>query len=692
MKKIIVLYLLVFLLAKIKAQTDSLSLPNSTEDLLESYSQGQDEDASFDYNDLFDRLANLRRRPLDLNKVTETDLADFPFLTDLQREALPAYRQKYGNLVSLFELQAVPGYDVATIKQLLPFVTVVEPGFGSSATATYKTHHQQVILRWSRQLEGKAGYEPPAIGSSSSRYAGSPDQLYLRYKFSSDRVSAGVTAEKDAGEEFFQGSNRKGFDFYSAHFYLKNPVRRVKALALGDYAVTMGQGLLIYQGFAPRKSALSTLVSRSGKPLRPFASVSEYDFFRGAAAIFDLGKRLDLLVFASQRQRDANLDIQADTLEGEPEIAFATSLQTSGLHRTQNELDDRGAIQQRSAGSTLKYRGRHLQLGANALYEHLNKPLQRSPALYNRYYFNGTQLLNLSVDYSLAIRNIYAFGETARSDNGGIATVNGFIASLDRRMDVALVHRNLGRNYQSLNAKPFAETSGGLNERGTYFGLQVQPTKRWRLNAYYDQWHHDWLRFGVDAPSQGNEWLGRLTFTQKRKLEVYAQLRSENKEENIPENLTKIDKLATRQNLQGRLNLSLILRPGLEWRSRIDVGSSEVLGKKTKGMAMFQELIIKPMGSKFSGSTRFAVFSTGGYDVRFYAYERDVLSDFSIPAYYDRGSRFYANLAYRISKKLRLEVRYATTYYPQLETVGSGLEATTGNRRSEVKLQLRAEF
>ncbi|MBK9017244.1 MAG: helix-hairpin-helix domain-containing protein [Saprospiraceae bacterium] len=686
----------IFLLAttlNLFAQTDTTSFPTPTEDLLEGYSQGQDEDGSFDYNDLFDRLAHLRRRPLDLNQASATDLADFPFLTDLQRNAVPEYRSKYGNLISIYELQAVPGYDVPTIKLLLPFVMVDEPNFFGKERPTLSSNRQQVILRWSRQLEDKAGFSVPASDTAASRYPGSPDQLYFRYKFTrGDRISAGITAEKDAGEEFFKGSNRKGFDFYSAHFFLKDPVRRVKSLALGDYAVMMGQGLLVYQGFAPRKSALSTLVSRSGKPLRPFSSVSEYDFYRGAAAVFDLGKKLELLTFASTRQRDANLAAEADTLSGEPDIAFATSLQTSGLHRTANELADRGAIQQNSAGASLKYHNRRLQLSLNGLYEHLDKPLQRTSAVYNRYYFNGQSLLNFSVDYGYSLRNFYVFGETARSQNGAVSTVNGVVAALDRRVDLALVHRHFARDYQSLNAKPFAESSGGLNERGTYLGLQVQPTNRWRMNAYFDQWRHDWAKFGVDGPSQGSEWLARATFTQKRKLEFYVQLRSEKKEVNLPDNETKLDQLATRHNLQGRLNLSLKLHPAVEWRSRIDFGSSETAGVKLKGIAMFQELIFKPMGSPFTASTRFAIFSTEDYAVRFYSFERDVLNDFSIPAYYGRGSRFYVNLGYRLSSQIRLEARYASTFYPNLTEIGSGLEATPGQRRSEVKLQLRGEF
>lgn len=676
----------------VEAQTDSLNLAPSSEDLLESYSQGQEEEASFDYNDLFDRLAYLRRRPLDLNKATATDLAEFPFLTDLQRNALPIYRNQYGNLISIYELQAIPGFDVATIKQLLPFVTVTGPGLLNQERQTLGNNHQQVIMRWSRQLEKKNGFLVPDTDLTASRYLGSPDQLYFRYRFTrGDRISAGITAEKDAGEEFFKGSNRKGFDFYSAHLFIKNPVQRVKALALGDYAVTMGQGLLVYQGFAPRKSAVTTLVSRSGRPLRAFSSVSEYDFFRGAATVIDLGKNLDLLAFASSRKRDANLDTQDGT--DDPDAEFATSLQTSGLHRTKNELADRAAIQQNSAGASLKFQRKRLGIALNGLYEHLDKPLQRTAAVYNQYYFNGTSLLNMSIDYNWSLRNVYFFGETARSKNGAVSSINGLVAALDRRVDLALVLRNFARDYQSLNAKPFAETSsGGLNEKGAYLGLQVTPNKHWLLNAYFDQWHHDWLRFSVDAPSQGSEWLARATYIQKRKLEVYAQLRSEKKEENQPANETKIDQLVFRHNLQARLNLGLKLNPNVEWRSRLDLGSSEVPGDKTKGISLFQELIIKPQNSPFSASTRFAIFSTDGYNVRFYSYERDVLNAFSIPAYYDRGTRFYVNLGYRVNRQIRLEMRYATTYYPDQDMIGSGLETTNGHRRSEVKVQLRGEF
>ena len=39
-------------------------------------------------------------------------------------------------------------------------------------------------------------------------------------KMGNTMLLATVVAEKDAGEEFFTGSNKQGFDFYSGHIFL----------------------------------------------------------------------------------------------------------------------------------------------------------------------------------------------------------------------------------------------------------------------------------------------------------------------------------------------------------------------------------------------------------------------------------------------------------------------------------------
>jgi hypothetical protein len=64
------------------------------------------------------------------------------------------------------------------------------------------------------------------------------------------------------------------------------------------------------------------------------------------------------------------------------------------------------------------------------------------------------------------------------------------------------------------------------------------------------------------------------------------------------------------------------------------------------------------MGKAYSISTRITTIETGGYDSRIYAYERDVLSYYSIPALYNAGHRNYLLFEYRLSKQLQVWLKW----------------------------------
>ncbi|MDQ9768741.1 hypothetical protein RFZ33_16880, partial [Acinetobacter baumannii] len=73
-------------------------------------------------------------------------------------------------------------------------------------------------------------------------YLGNSIYHSVRYRFRfKDKFFAGLTAEKDGGEPFFAGPNRKGYDFYSAYLLLKD-IGRFQSLALGNYQVHFGYG------------------------------------------------------------------------------------------------------------------------------------------------------------------------------------------------------------------------------------------------------------------------------------------------------------------------------------------------------------------------------------------------------------------------------------------------------------------
>ena len=186
------------------------------------------EDEDIDFTTLFDYLAYIYDHPLNINNPkNEDDLRQIRMLSDIQINNLYDHIDRNGKLISIYELQAVEGWTIYTIKTILPFVTVNVDLYAPSISfkEMVRNSSNELFIRYSRVLEQQEGYAPiddsTLAASPNKRYSGSPDKLYTRYRFKfRNNISAGFTAEKDAGEQFFTGNQKNGFDFYSGHLYL----------------------------------------------------------------------------------------------------------------------------------------------------------------------------------------------------------------------------------------------------------------------------------------------------------------------------------------------------------------------------------------------------------------------------------------------------------------------------------------
>lgn len=688
-----------------KAQSpDSLINPVGDDPsfLLEDILSNLETEVDFDFNTFYEQLEVYRENPLNLNTASIEDLKELRILSDLQIDRFIEYRQQSGNLIALYELQAIPGFNPDFIRALLPYVALdgALDDYNLSIPKMLVQGKNEVFLRWSRNIEQEKGFSPPTE-TSTTRYLGDPNRLYFRFKHSyENKLSYGVTAEKDPGEEFFRGSNEKGFDFYSAHLFLRDYRKWLKGLAIGDYTVRFGQGMILFGGFGYGKSPYTMDINRSGRNLNAFTSVNEASFFRGSGITAQFGDHIEVTAFGSYRQRDGNIVVaEVDSLEQtetQTPTLTLSSIFNTGFHRTQSEIDDRNALSQLTTGLSIKWMDENYHIAINGIYDRFDKVVERTPQPYNQYYFAGQDLLNLSVDYNVRMRNIRWFGETAYSQNQSWGTLNGLLVGLDRNIDLSILHRAYARDFQTIHGNPFGESTGGRNENGLYLGLEVRPNKFWRINSYLDFWSHPFLRFNVDAPSRGNDWLLRVTYVQKRRLELYWQLRGETKQGNLSENDTKTDFLVDRETLLSRIQFSYKVSAAVELRTRFSMGWTYLEGRGNgeplTGTLLYQDVIFKPIGIPWSFTTRFALFDTDGFDVRFYAYENDLLYTFSIPAYYNTGSRFYFNLRYKGIRNLTMEARFAQTFFRGAEFVGSGLTEVEGPIRSQVKAQIKYQF
>jgi len=655
------------------------------------------EDADVPYEDFYETLFQYYRRPIDLNHTTPEELASLYILSRPQIASFFRYIAENGALLSIYELQAVPDLDLLTINKLLPFVLVQDAGLQAGQRPLWQRvigeDNNALLLRYERTLQQRRGYSPVDTSSrATSRYLGSPEKLYLRYRISHARdYSFGITAEKDAGEQFIwsPGTKRYGLDYYTAHLQLYNK-GKFKTIALGDYQLQIGQGLLLSSGYSVGKgSETIATVSRASVGIRPYSSVLEYAFLRGAAVTYALGS-VDITGFYSNKRVDANLQAQSDTLRAFDD--FFSGIQTTGFHRTPTELANKHRVREQVYGTTASYQSRDktLTLGLTALGTHYSSPIQKAGAPYQRFEFGGTGNYNIGTNYSYTWQNLYLFGETAMSRSGGIGSVNGVVANLSDNIELAMLYRYYARNFHSFYGSAFSEGTRNINEQGLYTGIKIRPFAKWEVTAYYDRFRFPWLRYLVDAPSYGHEYLVRLYFKPNRQSSLYAQMRYESKGRNIANNTTNMDYVAQTDRRNYLVYFETAPTESITLKSRVQFSTYSHESPQTTGYMIAQDVNFS--FDKVRLSTRYALFDTDSYDTRQYVYERDVLYAFSIPAFSGKGTRLYALLQFRPHRKLDFWVKYGLTHYRNQDSIGSGLDTIEGATRSDVKAQVRYKF
>lgn len=668
-------FLFLMLISGVLSAQDTRETQIDLEQFAERLFQVQDEDVG--YEDIYESLLLFYTDPLNLNRASEEELSSLYILSPSQVQALLDHRESFGDLLSIYELQAIEGFDLSLIQELLPFVTVQESSSDNRTLLQRMSQEQNkyLLLRYSRVLEEQRGFRE----EEENGYIGDQNKIYGRFRMSRrNDFSAGVTFEKDQGEEMLQNGQ---FDFMSAHFMLENqgPISKV---IVGDYQLQVGQGLIFGAGFNPGKGAETVnTVKRNTLGVRPYTSVLETGFFRGAAAAVPVGN-FTITGFYSSLNQDGN--IQIDSLDAFE--AFASSIQSSGFHRTASELENKDQILEHSMGGVIEFEPtRKLKLGVSGISTTYSAALKRMDAPYNLYEFKGKENSVIGGFGSYQLQNLNFFGEVARSSSGGIGAVGGVISSLSRTIDMAISVRDYDRNFHTFYGNAFGEGSRAINERGIYWGIKFKPSRRYTVAAYYDKFEFPWLRFGTDAPSQGAEWLARFTYQPDRNVTTYVQVREEKKE--ISRTVGNLSELELRTKRNYIFNIDYKLNSALSMKTRVQTSTQNLAGEFTKGYAIIQDLNYQFGKFKLSGRT--ALFETDDYDNRQYVYERDVLYAFSIPAYNGVGIRNYILLQFSATRQIDLYVRYAQFSYRDRDEVGSGLDVTEGPIRSEVKWMMR---
>jgi len=664
---------IVILTPEVRAQRESDPL---IETLLEMIAE--DEQLDNDYSELSERLYFIKEHPYDLNTVTAEQLSELVFLSPLQADNLIRYRQENGPFTEIQELQLIDLFSWSLIERLLPFVFIGKPAL-LEKRGMPQTSRLEWMTTYGRILENQKGYEATDL---VRHYEGASYRLVSRLRYySGNRISAGLTMEKDAGERFSFGNGKYGFDFYSANVFVRGG-RTVRKLAIGDYSLQFGQGVALWSGLGFGKGASISGIAKVQSGLKPYSSTNESGFFRGLAVTIGL-RKTEFTPFVSFKRIDAAM-VAADSLQS----ATISSIGTSGLHRTVSELSKRGSESQLVYGSVLQYENRGFRVGTLLYQTRFSKPVQESETLYRKFDFVGSALTNGSLYYNYTWKNTYSFAELSHSFGSGLAVIGGLMGSLSKQVSAIVLYRNYQQDYYSFFSQSVAEGSGVYNERGLYSGLHIRMNSRMEWSFYTDLFKFPWMRYRVDGPSLGKEILTQAIWSPNRETRLALRFRSVFKQQNDDiENAVNYLVPVEKENY--RIDLSYKIGRTWTLRNRAELVRFQKDAERESGMMLYQDIIYKPLGGRFGGNCRFALFDTDGFDSRLYAFENDVLYSYAIPAYQDSGVRYYLNGRYRVGKSIDLWLRYAVTVYNGKDEIGSGPDLISGRSKSDIKFQVR---
>lgn len=618
----------------------------------------------------YEVLNELAEHPLNLNEATRENLEQLPFLTPQQIEELVEYLDRYAPIRSWGELAMIESLDATRRKLLSFFVTLgtEQPKAFPSTADIMKYGRHEVMFTGKVPFYKRQGDE--------KGYLGYPYKHWWRYNFKYGQyINAGLVGSQDAGEPWFAGRNKWGYDYYSYYLQLKN-WGRLKSMVIGRYRLKFGLGVSMNRDFGFGKLATLSALGNNTNTIRAQSSRSEANYMQGVAATVNVVRGLDLTGFASYRKIDG-------TLRNDDSTAIATIVKT-GYHRTEHEMARKHNTAELVVGGHAQYFKNGFHVGMTAFHTSLDRPLRpKTEQLYRQYNASGKSFWNASVDYGYVSRKLSIQGETATGDCRTLATVHYLSYQCTSTWSVMAVQRFYSYKYHSLFSQSFSEGGKAQNESGIYLGTNWHASRHLSLMAYVDYAYFPWARYQVSRASSA--WDCQLMGNyQRRKWQLQGRYRLRLREK---DNAEKSALLPERIHL-GRLSVAFDDEHWL-FKTQGDLSYHDLSTKS------FGYMIVETMGYRRGRLRAFAnigYFNTDDFNSRIYCYERGLLYTFAFPMFSGEGMRYAINVRWDANSKFMFMAKLGTTHYFDRDKIGSSYQQINQSSQTDLEMQLRWRF
>lgn len=635
---------------------------------------------------VFGQLSEIASHPININAVSREDLEQMYFFDGRQTDAILDYIDHYGPVRSKGELAMIPFLDDARAG-LLAALTVIgempERRMDALDTLMQRAGREEFVRHIDASANGGELLASVKIPFYNRRgdirgYTGYKYKHWLRFNYRvNSHIKVGVVAAQDAGEPFFYGKNKWGYDYYSAYVRLQR-VDFLKNLVVGNYRMRTGLGLVMNSSLALGKAfGMSTLHSPASV-ITPYTSRSSASFLQGAAATLALSRRFETTVFTSCRRIDATLDDEGN---------IVTILKT-GYHRTASELLRKNNASQTTAGANFNGRMGRFLLGATALWNHYDRPLKpyengsSRSQLYRFYYPAGVDFFNASVTYGYKEgKRLYAEGETAVDGNGNVATVNTLTWQPHRRLSLTAVQRYYPYRFCSTLGKSFSDGGRNQNENGVCLAATWDVSPDLSLYAYSDAAYFQWARYRASASSRSFDNFLQATWKISSARTLLFRFRSRMREAD------DTAALRLRYRRDRRMRVAYTAVDGrFSYKTQADFSCSSFTG--TSLGAMLGETVTMTL-RQWKVTLGAAWFKTRDYASRVYAFEKSTPYNLSFPSFYGHGCRVYTLAEVSLPCDLTAMAKVGFTRYFDRDDIGSSLQTIDSPSQTDLDVMLK---
>ena len=570
-----------------------------------------------------DMIAPYFDKKVFINTATVYDLEKLFWISERQMNHLLKYRERFGNLLSKYELYLIPSWDSTTVKRTIPYLL-----FAFRETIPDRTKGL-VINRFQ--------YKP----ASSASYAGNNIKHYSRlFLEKEERFSAGVTIEKDAGEKFRWKPEEKkyGHDFYSAHVTLRSKKLPAR-LILGDYIVQAGQGLIFGSGFRLFQGGGIRRGYWAADGIEGYKATRENNFFRGVAAEYALDTHWGNFTgrtFFSVNFHDATIHQDSSGFE------YFNTLREGGYHRTASELAARKTLKLKSGGLVINWKSKKKRFRGGVTINHLRFSQIRQPESNwkNIHHFRGNSQLSGSIYFSGRKNNTLFFSELAWSSAPGF--IAGVIANPADAFRFSLLARYYHPGYYGQFANGFRSSGATKNEKGIMAAIKWNVFYRFSIELSYDVHNNPWISYRANNSSSGTEVRLTLKGQLPGKTHVRARMLFDESEKTVTHNQLPLRPLMPVN--RKRFQIQLSNRNIFEVKHQVQIAVNQN-GKSI----LFNQQLAKRWG-RFN--LRFSSVFYDSFDdgARQFIYENGLLYTFSVASYSRPGLKNFLLVQWKLSR------------------------------------------